>query len=54
MSVSTHPSFVHLSVFLFPDDKREYILNGFSLNLVCTLILWRAILGLLMAKFVGF
>ena len=26
-------------------------MNGFSANLICTLILWRSGLGLLMAKF---
>ena len=48
MCLSVHLPVERLSVhFSFPDDN----FNGFSLTLVCALILWISGLGLLMAKF---
>ena len=42
-----HPSVVRPSVFSFADKN----INIFSPDLVCTLILWRSDLGLLMDEF---
>ena len=39
------------SVFYFPDDNKIVNINGFSLHLVCALILGRSGLGLLIEKF---
>ena len=38
-----------MSIFWFPDYNLS--INGFSQNLVCTLILWKSGLELLMGKF---
>ena len=51
---SVHPSVccmsVNPSVFSFPGDNGVNR-NGFSQNMVCTLILWRPCLGLQVGKF---
>ena len=49
--VSDHPSVVRPSVLLSLPGDNLININGFSPNLVCTLILWRSGLGLLMGKF---
>ena len=44
---------VYLSVFLFTENNLVNI-NGFQPNLVCSLMLWRSGLGILMGKFCQF
>ena len=47
------PTVYYMSIVSFPDDNAVNI-NGFSLNLVCALILWKSGLGLFSGKFLQF
>ena len=49
--LSVHPSVIHPSVFLFPEDNLSECQWIFTKLSKCALILWRSGLGLLMGKF---
>ena len=46
-----HLFFTELSACHMFQDKTLVYINGFLLNLICALVLWQSVTGLLMGKF---